>query len=327
MGLKGRARFCAMSAEASGERPAKRPRAGKPPLHSVEGARREVLSDAAHRDEAGGPRDPSEGVDAADLEPASTRGLDELTPQLLAERRLFRVEKMLEMYKEQYWSLMEELRQRHAEYVQRHGQAGLKDATSPTKPARPVRDAWAASHAEGEVPTFSDGEEEVLAMEPRGAPGEEEVQEWQRAWAAQAGVAARLEQSVGAASAREMDRCQALAVLVGRRMRYFIRQSAVTLGRSGGDHVADVDLAQEGDARFVSREHVHLAMHASGAFGVRNVGRVPIYVNGQELGTDQAAGLAHLSLLEVGGLQLLFLINHGAVARARRHPGAANAPS
>lgn len=107
---------------------------------------------------------------------------------------------------------MEELRQRHAEYVQRHGQAGLKaraalcgdtqhvvwvgrvpwdalasvsyrascarsqDATSPTKPARPVRDAWAASHAEGEVPTFSDGEEEVLAMEPRGAPGEEEVQ-------------------------------------------------------------------------------------------------------------------------------------------------------
>jgi len=122
--------------------------------------------------------------------------------------------------------------------------------------------------------------------------------------------------------------------------------------------VADVDLAQEGDARFVSREHVHLAMHASGAFGVRNVGRVPIYVNGQELGTDQAAGLAHLrrvgsgrctaqawscvspslsptlpcavltrSLLEVGGLQLLFLINHGAVARARRHPGAANAPS
>lgn len=49
MGLKGRARFCAMSAEASGERPAKRPRAGKPPLHSVEGARREVLSDAAHR--------------------------------------------------------------------------------------------------------------------------------------------------------------------------------------------------------------------------------------------------------------------------------------
>jgi len=252
-----------------------------------------------------------------DLEPAETLGKEELSSKELAARRLYRVDKLLSLYKDEYWHLMEELRHRHAEYAAAHGQAGYKAKRAPGNPARPVEEAWgerAGRGAGAEVPTFSDCEEEVLGMETAGAPGEDELRARAEAWDARAALLARLEEGAGASSSRDMDRAGALAALVGRRARFYVRQPAVTVGRKGGD--TDVDLGLEGDAGRVSREQAFVALGPDGVFRVRNVGRQEMHVNGQALPRGHEAALPHLGLVEVGGLSLLFLVNRGAVQRA-----------
>lgn len=73
----------------------------------------------------------------------------------------------------------------------------------------------------------------------------------------------------------------ALACLCGRSGRYMIKSSAVVIGRSSdskGD--VDVDLSKEGPAVRVSRLHAQLNLMESGTFGIKNIGRRSLVVNG-----------------------------------------------
>jgi hypothetical protein len=56
-----------------------------------------------------------------------------------------------------------------------------------------------------------------------------------------------------------------------------------------------------------------------------HVGRRTLHVDGHLLHQFEAAPLRHLSLLEVAGLQLLFMVNSAAVERVRRRTAKAAA--
>jgi hypothetical protein len=66
----------------------------------------------------------------------------------------------------------------------------------------------------------------------------------------------------------------------------------------------------------VSRLQAQLLLTAEGSWSITNTGRAPMAVNGQQLQRGACVMLPHLSLLEVGGMSLLFMVNSLAVQRA-----------
>ena len=77
----------------------------------------------------------------------------------------------------------------------------------------------------------------------------------------------------------------------------------------------DVDLGLEGPAQQVSRQQARLAVGADGRWAVRCLGRRALQVNGHMLCAGQDAALPHLSLIRVGQLGLLFVVNARTSAR------------
>lgn len=118
---------------------------------------------------------------------------------------------------------------------------------------------------------------------------------------------AALERSVRASSDRAMG--DALAVLRGMKTRFLLTKPEVLLGRCTDDQHVDIDLSQEGNASKVSRQHAFITLRKDGTFCVRNVGRRPLMVNGSTVEIGQRVRLPHDSVLEIGGLRLLFMAN------------------
>ncbi|KAI8473960.1 MAG: hypothetical protein J3K34DRAFT_409085 [Monoraphidium minutum] len=202
--------------------------------------------------------------------------------------------------------------------------------------SRRYGDATCGYGSDDEPPTFSDAEDAAIgagaagraagAWEQRqsgagsgGGAGADEgqVAAWRERFRSNAGGLADLERVASAATALLMDAQGALGCLCGRNGRYLVRRTAVTLGRSTdskGD--VDVDLAREGVPGKVSRLQAQLALGRGGGWSVKNVGRRELFVNGAPLERGESAPVPHLSLLEVGGVQLLFMANPAAVQRA-----------
>ena len=136
--------------------------------------------------------------------------------------------------------------------------------------------------------------------------------------------AGRLEQGSLGATCRELDRFGALGALCGRRGRYLLRKAAVLLGRgTESQGKVDVDLSAEGHAQTVSRRQAQLFLHpGGGGYALRCTGRRSMAVNGAVLRRGDVAPLPHLSLLQVGGLSLLFLENRAATARLLKRSAA-----
>ena len=98
----------------------------------------------------------------------------------------------------------------------------------------------------------------------------------------------------------------ALAALRGLNARFLLLKREVLLGRSTGEQLVDVDLALEGNASKVSRQHAFIQLRRDGRFYIRNVGRRPLMVNNVEVKTGARAHLPPDCLLDIGGLRLLF---------------------
>ena len=77
----------------------------------------------------------------------------------------------------------------------------------------------------------------------------------------------------------------------------------------------DIDLSQEGDARKVSRQQARLALRPDGHFLFTNTGRRTVSVNGIHVVQNCSVSLKHLSLIDLAGVHLLFMVNHLAVHR------------
>jgi len=125
-----------------------------------------------------------------------------------------------------------------------------------------------------------------------------------------------LERSAQAASARLATAKGALAELVGTHTTFAIDKNEVVIGRSTEDLKVDVDLSLEGNATKISRQQAFLKLRWNGEFALRNVGRRPIWCNNAPITTGQRCVLAPHTLIEVGGMRLLFVPNPTLIRNA-----------
>ena len=87
------------------------------------------------------------------------------------------------------------------------------------------------------LPTLEEAEKLLASAEQASVPASKQMVIKQRNTFRQClPELSRLEQTASAATARELDACQALACLSSRRCRWLVKLSAVTLGRSTPSH-------------------------------------------------------------------------------------------
>ena len=86
----------------------------------------------------------------------------------------------------------------------------------------------------------------------------------------------------------------------------------------------DADLSQaagagaggEEAARKVSRQQARLELGADGKWSLTATGRRALSVDGAKLCKGERCELRHLSLVEAGGIRMMFVVNSRAVRRA-----------
>ncbi|PAA54470.1 hypothetical protein BOX15_Mlig002655g11 [Macrostomum lignano] len=79
-----------------------------------------------------------------------------------------------------------------------------------------------------------------------------------------------------------------LALLKGTRASFLISGVCVSLGRRTDACAVDIDLGLEGPSGKISRLHAFLRLLESGAFQLENVGRRPVFVNGEPVCPGEA---------------------------------------
>ena len=91
------------------------------------------------------------------------------------------------------------------------------------------------------------------------------------------------------------------------------------LGReSAAKGGVDVDLSREGSATKVSRRQAYLSLQPDGSFRIDNIGRQTVVVDGVRVEQFSGSPVGQLSVIEVGGARLMFMINGEAVKRILR---------
>ena len=171
--------------------------------------------------------------------------------------------------------------------------------------------------------SFADAEAAVLAMDPRPARDQVDPAARKRSRARLASSLRKirkLESSAQAATARAATAKNSLGVLQGHRATFQITRRETVLGRSTEDQKVDVDLAEEGNASKVSRQHAFVKLRWNGEFVLRNVGKRHVWINNVAVESGRRASLAPHSLIEVGGLRLMFLPNPTLVRASEPEP-------
>lgn len=114
---------------------------------------------------------------------------------------------------------------------------------------------------------------------------------------------------------RQAEMADSLAVLHGRRLRYYMRKDRIVLGRNTEHSQVDVDLAEEGHAAAVSRRHLRIGLvQGTAKFRIECIGSRAVFVDGQPLARGKKCRLPDGALIEVCGIRLLFEINRARFA-------------
>lgn len=172
-------------------------------------------------------------------------------------------------------------------------------------------------------PGFAEAEQAVLDMPPRPSSPQVDPASRRRARVALAGALRkirRLEASAQACSARAATAKGALAMLQGSNAAFALTKRETVLGRSTEDQKVDVDLSEEGNASKVSRQQAFIKLRWNGEFCLRNVGRRPVWINNVAVESGRRCALAPHSLVEVGGMRLLFVPNPTLVRAQHPEP-------
>lgn len=292
------------------------------------------------------------GLDVSVLqeqEPFPCTSDEGLTRAQIIERRLALIDDLSGIYEAELWATADEILLRRWDLSLRspgssHGPStGSKFkgiANDPSVAAAVstggVRAAWAVfsassnGGAQAPLPSPSDLEDFVFCLPLEDTAGMEalkaRVVNARQTYLASMESLSRLESAASASTSRDLDAHGAVAALCGRSTRYLLRRTAVMLGRASaaGQGAVDVDLSPEGaDAvRAISRQQAQLFLDADGSFKVRCLGRREMSVNGQAVAQGQVAELPHLSLLRVGPVTLMFVVNMGALERLQRRSAA-----
>ncbi|KAJ0039529.1 hypothetical protein Pint_28349 [Pistacia integerrima] len=125
----------------------------------------------------------------------------------------------------------------------------------------------------------------------------------------------RLEQCAQSCVQRAIGYQGALALLYGRHLKQYIKETEVILGRATDDVDVDIDLGREGRANKISRRQALIKMEEDGSFILRNLGRSSIFLNGKEITTGQGFSLSPSTLIQITELSFMFEINQENVRR------------
>ena len=172
-------------------------------------------------------------------------------------------------------------------------------------------------------PSFAEAEACVLDLPALPAFAQVDADERKRAKTALARALhkiRKLEASAQAATARAATAKGALGVLQGANATFLLTKRETIIGRSTDDQKVDVDLAEEGNASKVSRQQAFIRLRYNGEFVLRNVGRRPVWVNATGVESGHRCALAPHSMIEVGGMRLLFLPNPTLVRKQEPEP-------
>ncbi|KAG6773889.1 hypothetical protein POTOM_021230 [Populus tomentosa] len=173
------------------------------------------------------------------------------------------------------------------------------------------------SGSDDDVPCFSDIEAMILEMDlcPDDSDSffNHEVSRYQNEDAMRAII--RLEQCAQSSMQRAIASRGALAVLYGRHLKHYIKDTEVMLGRATEDMDVDIDLGREGPANKISRRQALIKMEGDGSFFLKNLGKNPMFLNGKELASGQRMGLRSSSLIEIREMAFVFEVNSKSVKR------------
>jgi hypothetical protein len=266
----------------------------------------------------------------------ATNRTSEVSCQQLIERRLESIEQLTALYKQEFWSAVEELALKRVEFGEQHV---WKDGAAPAASTfdrlrnfvsklespsdlKAILEAHFESlnnNTNNAVPLYETIEDMVLSLHQISStelPCTQALVMKRNTFLQHLDMIGRLEQSALATVCREMDEHGALASLAGRCNRFLIKKTALLLGReTEGRGKVDIDLSGEGAGQTVSRRQAQLVLNSEGEWVLRSVGRRSMSVNGTTLLQGQSMVLPHLSLIRVGGVQLLFMVNKAAVDR------------
>lgn len=123
----------------------------------------------------------------------------------------------------------------------------------------------------------------------------------------------------------EMDN-QTLAVLRGRTVKFIMKSNDITFGRNTKDNIVDIDLSLEGSADKISRKQGTIKLRTNGDFFLANDGKRTIFVDGEPILQNHKCKLRNLSLVEIGDLSFVFLINDELVNAIRQENGKMDTP-
>lgn len=183
--------------------------------------------------------------------------------------------------------------------------------------AHPITSDWIEYESDDNVPSFSDIEAMMLELDL--CPDESdsfvsrEVSSYQDEHAKRTII--RLEQCARSAMGRAIASRGALAVIYGRHMKHYIKETEVVLGRATMDVDVDIDLGREGRANKISRRQALIKMEEDGSFSLKNLGKNSIFINGKEVSTGQLIHLGSSSLIEIRDMAFVFEINQNSVKR------------
>mmetsp|Transcript_12039 Transcript_12039/g.33856 ORF Transcript_12039/g.33856 Transcript_12039/m.33856 type:complete len:303 (-) Transcript_12039:309-1217(-) len=237
----------------------------------------------------------------------------ELSRSELARRRLRGLEALHKIYRQQLKGTTAAAHALQAEYthVDAPPDAAMEDATALEGMAAPL--------------CFSDVEDQLAAKKAsdshRHAASACELLQARQSFAAALTHVERLERLASASSARELASKGATAALVGRRGRYLIRSTCVTVGR--GPKQVDVDLSSEAKPhalKSISQRQATLELQQDGMWRLTNIGRGSVAVNACRVAPGNVAAAPHLSMLEFGSTRLLLITNSVSVCRGQSAP-------
>ncbi|XP_006650742.1 uncharacterized protein LOC102715282 [Oryza brachyantha] len=129
----------------------------------------------------------------------------------------------------------------------------------------------------------------------------------------------RLEQGARSYMNRAIVSKGAFAIIYGLHLRYYMKDSEVTLGRETDDIKVDVDLGKEGRANKISRRQAVIKMDEAGSFHIRNIGKCSIFINSKEVPSCKRTILNSDSLIEIKDMRFIFHVNQDAVRQFITH--------
>ncbi|XP_047342585.1 uncharacterized protein LOC124946069 [Impatiens glandulifera] len=172
-----------------------------------------------------------------------------------------------------------------------------------------VNDEEIPLESDDEIPDFSDIEEMILNMDlsPEDKDSHPVLGYQDDDDDSSKRDVMRLEQAAMSYMHRAIAYKDALAVLYGRHIKYFIRKREVLLGRTTTDHCrVDIDLSKEGKASKISRRQAIIRMDEDGSFTMKNLGNGQVFVNGKQVAPKQTANLPSNCLIDVRGMSFIF---------------------